>query len=367
MKIWESPAVWRWLFGGLALGGALYLLYLLQGVLFSFLLALVLSYLLSPLVVFFEKRHLPRGGAVTCVYLILGLAFFLFGFYGFPQVARELEDFATTLPSYAQEGGKTWQDFRQRYLVNLPEGIQAIINETIRQGENLLYQGIRKTGAGLASFFSQVLNLILVPVLAFYMLKDREQIGSYLRQVIPLPYRRRVLNFWKEVDLVIKNFVFGRLLVALIVGIMTTAGLALLKMDFAFLLGMIAGLTDIIPYFGPILGGILIVALALLRSPLLALYTLILLFIIQQVESNIIAPKIIGDRLGMHPLVVIFAVLAGGVLGGILGTLVAVPLVAILRVFLVHLYVALISPKQQPLGAPGGGEEGGFRQDSPKE
>jgi len=139
------------------------------------------------------------------------------------------------------------------------------------------------------------------------------------------------------------KFIRGHLLVASMVGVLTSLGLALVGVKFYLLLGIIAGIADLIPYFGPIIGAIPAVGLALLNSSQQALYVLLVMVVVQQVENNLLSPKILGDSVGLHPVVVIFVLLAGGHLFGILGMLLAVPLTAILRILVNYLYTLLVS------------------------
>jgi predicted PurR-regulated permease PerM len=131
-----------------------------------------------------------------------------------------------------------------------------------------------------------------------------------------------------QINAVLSGFIRGHLLVALIVALISFLGLSILQVDFALLIGFTAGILDIVPYFGPIIGALPAVVIALLESPLKALYVIVLFFIIHQLESTIVSPKILGDRVGLHPLAVVFVLLAGGQLAGIVGVLLAVPVTA---------------------------------------
>ena len=125
--------------------------------------------------------------------------------------------------------------------------------------------------------------------------------------MIPVRWRWEFLYLWQEIDQVLMKFVRGHLLVALLVGLLTSTGFFLIGLDFPFLLGMIAGLADIIPYFGPIIGAIPALALAILHSKKMALSVLVVMVVVQQLESNIISPKVLGSSVGLHPLTVILS------------------------------------------------------------
>lgn len=133
---------------------------------------------------------------------------------------------------------------------------------------------------------------------------------------------------------ILNGFIRGQLVNAAVVGLLISAGLALLGIKYSLFIGLIAGLFDIIPYFGPIIGFIPASVLALAKSPIAVVWVLVIFVVVNQIEANIISPKIIGERVGLHPLAVIFAIFSGGELMGIVGMLIAVPVAAIVRVLL---------------------------------
>jgi predicted PurR-regulated permease PerM len=162
---------------------------------------------------------------------------------------------------------------------------------------------------------------------------------------VPAQYRGDAQNILREVNTALNGFFRGQLWICLLVGLFIYGGLALLKIPYALFIGFVAGLFDIIPYFGPVLGFLPAAALALSKSPLTVLWVLLLFVAANQIENSLISPWLIGDRVGLHPLAVIFAVLVGGYLLGILGLLVAVPAAAAVRV--VADYLLLRRPQPQ--------------------
>jgi len=140
------------------------------------------------------------------------------------------------------------------------------------------------------------------------------------------------LELCSRVNKVVGRFVRGQLIVSVVVGGLVALGLSLLGVRYALFLGVLAGLFDIIPYFGPVLGAIPALVLAFLRDPLTALWTLLMFVAVQQLEGSVLSPKIVGEQVGLHPLTVIFSVLAGGELLGVTGMLLAVPAAATVKV-----------------------------------
>src|SRR5690606_20808787 len=154
----------------------------------------------------------------------------------------------------------------------------------------------------LVGAFSSLVDLALAPVLAFYLLRDWPRIAMTLTSALPRSAQPGFVAGAAAVDKVLSGFVRGQLLISLIVGLLTAVGLALLNVKFAILLGAIVGLFNIVPYFGPVIGGVPAVLMALLNSPATALWAAVLLVAVNQFEAAFLSPKIIGDTVGLHPL-----------------------------------------------------------------
>jgi len=183
---------------------------------------------------------------------------------------------------------------------------------------------------------------VFAPILAVYIIKDWEKIKAALLSILPPASRREAIILTDKIDLVWIEYLKGHLLVSVLVGLATGIVAMIIGVDFALVIGIIAGLTNLVPYFGPILGGIPAIILALAQSWQDGLYMTGAIILIQQLESNWLTPKIIGDKLGMHPLIIVFALLAGGELLGILGMLIAVPLTAALRIIISFAYLKFV-------------------------
>ncbi len=262
-----------------------------------------------------------------------------------PRLVTELETIVRKLPDQA------------RHLEEMGQGTIDSLNRidlptTIRDGLNILMERIEMALENLAGKFTVVLmgafanivSLIISPILAFYFLRDHKSMRERTLQYVPAKYRGDVQNIMREINIALNGFFRGQLLVCLFVGIFIYAGLFFLKIPYALFIGLVAGLFDIIPYFGPVLGFLPAAAFALMKSPLTVLWVFLIFVAANQIENGIISPKIIGDRVGLHPLIVIFAVFVGGDLMGIVGMLLAIPVAATIRVILE--YFLLRKPKR---------------------
>ncbi len=324
-------------------GAALAFFVAIRAVLFPFFMAYIIAYILHPIVDYMETKGFPRGGAIAAVYLIMLLAVTGGIFFLLPAILADLNRLLELIPSYADSFQQFIKDMEIGYnSVTVPEGLRTVVDETIGKIENVFLRVVEGFIEGLLGLFSQVFNLAIIPVVSFYFLLEFKKIGSFLLLLIPVRMRTELAEVAAEMDAVLKKFIRGNLLVALSVAIMAAAGMALIGMDFPLLIGAFTGLMNLIPFFGAIISVIPAMLLALLQSKWLALYVLGIMILVQQIEGNIIGPKILGDCIGLHPLIIIFALLTGGHLWGLLGLFIAVPAAAVLKVLLRYAYTRLV-------------------------
>lgn len=308
-----------------------------------FILGFILAYVLDPFVDELEKYRIPRSLAILLLYLLAAAAVGLSIYYILPVFLRDLNSLMELIPEYTRQVQATLLDMQLGYnRVPIPEGVRQVIDETIKWGEEATLGMIRGVAEALIWLFSQSFNLILAPILSFYFLMEFNTLGPLLLGFLPARLRPEVSQIVTEINLVLKRFIRGNLLVALFVGVITTIGMILIGMDFPLLIGMMVGVTNFIPYFGAIISAVPALLLALLKSKWLALYVLGMMFLVQQLEGNILSPRILGQSVGLHPLLIILALLVAGQLWGIMGLLLAVPLAGVLKVLLKHLYLKLV-------------------------
>jgi len=336
--------IWRLAGAGTLLAGALFFLYQVRRIFTPFILAALLAYLLKPAVLLLGKKGLKRPVAILFMYLLVLVLLLPVVFFVLPRLINELNDFIARLPVFTAEVEGLFQGFYQRYnQVRVPASIRHLVDESIANISFAFQQGARRVAQSLLDLITGVASFLLAPILAYYLLRDSEHIGRSFSRLLPIQVKEDVLGLWAEIDRVLTNFIRGHLLVSLIVGFMTGIGLYLVGSEYAVILGVIVGLADLIPYFGPIIGAIPVVALSLLQSKKAALYALVVMAVVQQVEGSYLAPRILGECVALHPLVIVFALLAGGHLWGVFGLLLAVPLTAIGRILIRFIWARLVS------------------------
>jgi predicted PurR-regulated permease PerM len=300
-----------------------------------FLFAILLAYLLEPFVAALQRKRVPRIVAILVMYAFVAFMVFMFGAFVVPTIVEEVNSLVKQVPDLVTKVQTAVWDLQEQYSrINLPPAVTEAINNNLLSLQNYLLSLLNGIPQFIFGLLSKSVTLILIPILSFYMLKDLDDIKRGLVRLVPTSRRARVVALFGNIDDTLGAWIRGQLTVGFVVGFLTVIGLEIVGMDFSLMLGTIVGLTNIIPYFGPIIGGAPAVALALLRSPGLMLKVLVVLVISQQIESNFITPQILGKQLGLHPLIIIFALLLGAQFGGLLGLIFAVPVAAVIKVLI---------------------------------
>lgn len=311
-------------------------------VLLPVILGLILAYLLSPPVRLLEGRGLSSTLSITIVYTLLGALLIGGCFFIFPVVIAQLEKLARALPEYSSLVTQYVDRAQQgMYRVQLPQTLQVALLNVIDRAEDAFEGMVESSIDAMFLVLGHSLSLLAAPVLAFYFLKDRHHLGSVARTLIGPSRRPHVEQLLGELDAVLMGFIRSRLLVSAFVGTATVAVFALLGLPYFLLIGTIVAIADLIPYFGPIIGAIPALAVAAVYSPPAAIKVLIALVVIQQLESVVVSPLVMGDGVSLHPVWVVIALFVGARVGGLFGMVLAVPVFACLRVvgaFAVDLY-----------------------------
>lgn len=297
------------------------------------LLAVIMAYLLLPTVELLERRRVPRGLAILIIYAFAASVGGALLSLLIPYLAEEINALVTAFPQQTQRlEGLTLDLLDTLRDSSLPAAVREAVESVATQIERSLAAMLSRLLGGVVSVFTSVFYLILAPVLAFFLMRDWPIMKRSVLGWFPPEHHTRLLLFGRRVDDVLSGFVRGQLIISFIIGLIIAGGLALLGVRYALVVGLIAGAFNVVPYFGPVIGGVPAVVLALIESPTTALWTVALFFGVNQLESAVLSPKVVGDLVGLHPVTVIFAILAGAELWGLLGMLLAVPLTAVLKV-----------------------------------
>jgi len=333
----------KWLiFGGIIVTG--WLLYLLSPVLTPFLIAMLLAYLADPLVDRLETLKISRTIAVVVVFAFMFTMALLLLLILVPVTERQLAGLIRIFPDFI--------NWLQNSLIPGLAGtfgvdVGTINLESVKKTAMANWQDIGGILGRLLSrisesgrfFFALLVYLLLIPVVTFYLLRDWDDLVARVHDLIPRRHAGLVGKLAGECDSVLAEFLRGQLLVMLGLGIIYTIGLWLAGLEFAFLIGMLAGLVSFVPYLGAIVGVLIagIAAMMQYGDVIHLVYVALVFGIGQSIEGMILSPLLVGDRIGLHPVAVIFAVMAGGQLFGFFGVLLALPVAAVIVVLLRHM------------------------------
>ena len=317
------------------------LLYFSRRVAAPFFIAFALAYLMDPLVDKMVRKGVSRTGSV----LFLMVAFFLLLVFAcilfIPILSTQTENLMQNIPVYIG----IFQDWIRPLLDMVkgldPEKVEEILNEVLSRFGELPMKALQFSGkllwGSISNLFNIILmiaNLVIIPVVMFYLLRDFDSINKRLLALIPPRLQEKTRGLILEIDQVLSSFVRGQLMVVTLMGLMYAFGLFLCDTPMSLSLGLMAGLVNLVPYLGLILGFVPAAILTFMHTQewLAVLGVASVFAIVQGIEGMIITPRIVGENIGLHPVAVIFAVLLGGELFGLVGMLLSVPIVAILNV-----------------------------------
>lgn len=334
----------KWQLAALVLGIGL-LLWALGPVLTPFVIAALLAYLGDPMVDRLERLRLSRSGAVVIVFLLMTLALVGVVLLLIPLLERQVSTFIDQFPRYREWfTGTVLPWITERTGVEIEgfdlEYLYGMLRDHWKQAGGFaatVLGGISRSGMVIIGW---LVNLALIPVVAFYLLRDWDVMVEKIRLLIPRRIEPVISRLSREADSVLGGFLRGQLSVMVALGAIYSIGLWMVGIDLALLIGMVAGLVSFIPYLGAIVGvGAGLIAAMVQHGDLTHVLLVGLVFAVgQTLESVVLTPFLVGDRIGMHPVAVIFAVMAGGQLFGFVGVLVALPVAAVVMVILRYLY-----------------------------
>ncbi|MDH5435427.1 MAG: AI-2E family transporter [Gammaproteobacteria bacterium] len=327
-----------------------WLIYLLAPVLTPFMISVLLAYVGDPIVDRLEARRLPRTLAVIIVFLgffIIGITLLL---VLTPVLEKQMMAMFTRLPAYID-----WIQLTAiPYVFNLlglenvkidVSNLKQMVAQHWQQAGGIAATMIGSVSRSGFALIGWIANLVLVPVVTFYMLRDWDKLMASIKVLLPRKREQKITQIASESDEVLGAFFKGQLLVMLVLGTVYATGLSIIGIEMALLIGMLAGLVSFVPYLGFIVGIVVagLVTLVQFQAVEPLVYVIIVFGIGQLLEGMLLTPWLVGDRIGLHPVAVIFAVLAGGQLFGFLGVLLALPVAAVIVVLLRHLHQSYVN------------------------
>ncbi|HEV2708464.1 MAG TPA: AI-2E family transporter [Pyrinomonadaceae bacterium] len=378
----QTRAILRIIFIALAVIAVLFILYALTGVLLLVVLSIFFAYLIAPLVEMVRrpfnargrKRKLPRAAAIGVVYFLLFGTLFTTIYLLMPRIGAQMAEFTRNAPDYltnARTRAQRLDDFYDR--LRLPPSIRRTANDAVNGALTsartyLIGDEGGEGGEGVKSalvVLGYLPWLILVPILAFFLLKDADSFRRSALQLLPQGRLRwRGDEFFQDVNSTLAAYIRAQLIACLLIGTVCTVGFYLIGVRYALVLGLIAGMLEFIPLVGPLVVALIAVSVASFYSLNQVIAVLFFLGVLRIIHDYVTYPRIIGSGIHLHPLAVILAILSGHELAGIAGIFLAIPAIAVLTVTYRHwlehrgssgLVADLLKPAEQAITAPPSG------------
>jgi len=306
-----------------------------------FAISVAIAYIINPAVDFLAARRVPRALAIIGIFIIFiaiiggGVSIIVL-----PKLATQFNDLIKNLPDYFASLSKIWErvlEFVRR--TEIPESVKSIPAKMATNLQSVGTAAGKKIYTGIMGFFSKLPSLIIIPILVYYFLNDGHKMRRSIIASIPDTYRCEVKQLMDGINKALGGYIRGQLKLCLYMGILTWIALAIIGVKYSLIFGFIAGTTEFIPYIGPILGIIGPLIFACFTHWTMIVKVLIVFAILQVLENNLIAPRVMSSDVGMHPALIIFILMAGGQVGGIVGMIAALPIAVILKVFYEHFYI----------------------------
>ncbi|MFS8580219.1 MAG: AI-2E family transporter [Novibacillus thermophilus] len=311
-----------------------------QTLFLPFLIAGILFYLCRPLIEMLERWRVPRTIAILLIFLVgLGLLVLVVSLIG-PTVQDQVTRLIDNIPAMVravEQAVAYWQTNQ--------EVIPDFVKDAVSDIGGRLQDIASRTGVMIAHFLGNVFNfvfaLVVVPFILFYLLKDKEKFAQGVTRFFPRSKEREIRHVLQDMDHALSSYIKGQLIVSVCVGLLLLVGYILIGLDYALLLALIGMVTNVIPFLGPFLAVTPAVIVAWFQEPIMVLFVIVVMVAAQQIESNLVSPRVMGKVLSVHPLTIILLILVGGNLAGVLGMILMIPTYAVVKVVVKHSYQLL--------------------------
>lgn len=312
----------------------------------------VIAFVINPVVTFLETKNINRKVGVLIVYVSIALILGLLMVIVIPKTVQEITNLLLRTPVILEKLGADFGKIMENLSKNntstiyqsfdlkkIGDGFSDSVMKLVNNLQGSFVDSLKNLGSGVGVLFSKLLRIVLMFIFAFYFTVDKDKFKNGIVKILPRKYKDDILYLSMRINQALLNFVKGRLLLAFFVGFFTMIYLLILRVDFAVVIGIITMIADIIPYIGPFMGFVPAVLFAFIVSPFKALWVAILFVLLQWAENNILAPKLIGDKTGLNPILVLISIIIGGGIFGVLGMILSVPVFSIILILVDYLKI----------------------------
>ncbi|MER2226034.1 MAG: AI-2E family transporter [Carnobacterium sp.] len=307
------------------------------------ILAGVLYYLVNPLVDWMERKKIPRLLGITWIFIVIG-ALIVWGITTLiPIIQEQTISIIGNWPVYwdnivSQIDSWLRSDVLSEFQTRLSDFNTNIMSNVSEQADGVVNSTFASIGSVVGAVTNIVIAIITMPFILFYLLKDGKNLPYHVMKIIPSKMRVSTYQLLSEINMQISQYIRGQLMVAFFVGLMFWIGFAVIGLEYAITLGVLAGFLNLIPYLGSFLATVPAIVIALVDSPSMLIKVLIVFAIEQTIEGRVIQPQILGNNLEVHPLTIIIVLLSAGKIFGVPGVILGIPGYAVLKVIVVHFF-----------------------------
>ncbi len=314
------------IFWALGVGVLAVLVFMVRDIIAVLIFAIIIASALEPILGYAQSRKIPRLLSLIVIYLLFFIFFAALIYIFLPLLLEQLRDFSQNYPTYF---GRIEE---AAGVITFLPGLSGNIHELLSQLTEQI-PSFTSLISYISAIFGGILSFVVVLVVSFYLSVSRNALDNFLRAILPPQFEVYVHSLWVRAQYKMGRWLQAQILLSFIMALIVGFGLWILGVKYAFLIAVIVGILEIVPYVGPIVAGGLATLLALSQSSILGLWTLIFFIVAQQLEGHILVPLLIKKLVGLNPVAVILAMLVGAKLGGILGILLAVPIAAVIDEF----------------------------------
>ncbi len=316
---------------------------IVKSVVAPFLIAMIIAYVLNPVVNMLSERKVPRPIAVLLIYAVFIACVTVLLINMIPMIMEQLEELNEQMPHLNAKAAELMDGLSESSL--MPASVRSSLNDWIYGMEQRVGKVITEFMNNLGDMLNVLMMALIVPFLIFYILKDFNVFERTVIAYVPKTHRKHMVMMFKEIDNALGSYIRGQVLVCAIIGLLAYAGYWLIGLPYALLLALFVAIFNIIPYLGPYFGAAPALIVASTMSLKMMIFVICVNTACQILEGNIISPQVVGRTLHMHPLSIIFALLVGEQLAGIVGMILAVPVFAALKVVLSHVFTYYVRRK----------------------
>lgn len=313
----------------------LYLLFLIKDVLIALFVALVLASAFDPLVDWMQQKKIPRALGVIFIYLVLFIVFSSAIYLIIPPIAKEVGELAANFPKILD---RVLSGISAAKQYSAEHGILDSIKNNLGSISAHLQNAATGVFSTVTGIFGGIVKFFLVLVLTFYMVVEENAIKKLIFSLAPAAHQPYIMQLINRMQKKIGMWLRGQLILSLVIFLMIYLGLTLLNVEYALVLAFVAGLTEFIPYLGPMMAAIPAIFLAYTQEPMLAVFVAIMYYIIQLVENNYLVPKIMQKAVGLNPIISISVLLIGFKLAGVVGAILSIPVATAISVFIKDMF-----------------------------